>query len=80
MSYDLKKKNGRTDEKSQAEPAALVLMHPLHVVLIGEMAEAAGKRRSSRIDILTGFFCPLHPEVLGWCVGVSLVATGQGDH
>lgn len=54
-------------------------MHPLNAALIGEMAEAAGKCRSSSIDVLMGpFFCPLHPEVVGWRGGVRLVCHQPG--
>lgn len=56
---------GRTDEKSRAERAAALLMHPLNAVLIGEMAEAAGKHRPSCIDVLTGPLLSVTPRGAG---------------
>lgn len=37
-------------------------MHPLNAVLIGEMAEAAGKRRPSCIDVLMGPLLSITPR------------------
>lgn len=53
------------DEKSPAERASPLFMHPLNVVLIGEMAEAAGKRRSSHIDVLMGPLLSITPRGAG---------------
>lgn len=44
-------------------------MHPLDAVLIGEMAEAAGKRRSSCIDVLMDPLLSITPRGAGMVRG-----------
>lgn len=60
---------GRTDERSQAEWAALLLMHPLNMALISQRADAAGKHRSSGIDVLMHPLLSITPRGAGLVCG-----------